>query len=271
MKTILFTNARDENNILEWVVHHLNLGFSHIFIFDHKSNIPIRDTLRNISTTMVTVQNRETVVKKDLIYEAHVYAIQNSFDWMLYLDTDEFLILNFVNNVVDFLIDYKEYDQIGINWLLFGTNYLDTFPGGTLLENYTRCDTALNKHIKSFININLVSNISMVNCYCAHMLFLKNMTNSVNVDYELFDTNEPYFHTPILSVQCVKAYVAHFLYQAYEVYMTRKVFRPRDDQPNTYRDQETAECLHSRYNAHVNTFPMEKYNQKNLLEIEKYK
>jgi len=41
LKTILFTNARDESNILEWTVHHLNLGFDHIHIFDHISVVPM--------------------------------------------------------------------------------------------------------------------------------------------------------------------------------------------------------------------------------------
>ena len=31
--TILFTNARDEPNIAEWVAHHLLLGFNKIVIF----------------------------------------------------------------------------------------------------------------------------------------------------------------------------------------------------------------------------------------------
>lgn len=37
MRILLCTNARDEENILEWVVHHINLKFSHIHIIDHKS------------------------------------------------------------------------------------------------------------------------------------------------------------------------------------------------------------------------------------------
>lgn len=271
MRTILFTNARDENNIFEWVVHHLNLGFSHIFIFDHKSTNRIRDTLKTlISIKTVTVQEREIIVKKDLVLEAHVYAIQNSFDWMIYLDADEFLVLNYVDNVADLLVDYSTYDQVGVNWLLFGTNYLNSFPGGTLLENYTRCDTELNKHIKTFININLVSNLSLVNLHCAHMLFLVDMTNSVNVDYGVFDKKEPYFHNSSVPFRHVKAYVAHFIYQAYEIYLSRKINLPRDDVPGEHRPCESAQVLHSRHNDIVNTYLMEKYNQRNRKSIVKY-
>ena len=43
----VFTNARDEPNIAEWVAHHLLLGFDKIIIFDHLSVIPISTTIGN--------------------------------------------------------------------------------------------------------------------------------------------------------------------------------------------------------------------------------
>jgi hypothetical protein len=54
MKTILFTNVRDETNIVEWVAHHLNLGFSFICIYDHLSVIPVSSLLK---------QNRNIIIK----------------------------------------------------------------------------------------------------------------------------------------------------------------------------------------------------------------
>ena len=41
IKTILFTNVRDEKHMKEWCSHHLLLGFDYICIFDHKSIIKI--------------------------------------------------------------------------------------------------------------------------------------------------------------------------------------------------------------------------------------
>ena len=46
-RTILFTNARNEKNIVEWTAHHLNLGFDFIYILDHNSDIPIVDLFKN--------------------------------------------------------------------------------------------------------------------------------------------------------------------------------------------------------------------------------
>jgi len=38
---VLFTNARNEKNIKEWAAHHLLLGFDLVYIFDHKSDVPL--------------------------------------------------------------------------------------------------------------------------------------------------------------------------------------------------------------------------------------
>ena len=42
---ILFTNARDEPNISEWIAHHLLLGFDKVIVFDHLSSIPISSSV----------------------------------------------------------------------------------------------------------------------------------------------------------------------------------------------------------------------------------
>ena len=46
-QTILFTNARDEPNISEWVAHHLLLGFDKIIVFDHLSTVPISSMIKS--------------------------------------------------------------------------------------------------------------------------------------------------------------------------------------------------------------------------------
>ena len=45
--TILFTNARDEPNIAEWIAHHLLIGFDKIVVFDNLSKIPISSLVKN--------------------------------------------------------------------------------------------------------------------------------------------------------------------------------------------------------------------------------
>ena len=67
MKVALFTNARDEDNILEWVVHHIGLGFDHIYIIDHLSEIPLKTVLQKLpSERVTTVRVDEPIINKNL-------------------------------------------------------------------------------------------------------------------------------------------------------------------------------------------------------------
>lgn len=114
----LFTNARDEPSIIEWAFYHLRLGFTHVFIYDHQSRVPIstllveyadkrgdesgngaphdaidylsRITVHRVSEFSAPSQN----IKIPLMNAALRYSIQHLADWMLYLDADEYLTIN---------------------------------------------------------------------------------------------------------------------------------------------------------------------------------
>jgi hypothetical protein len=271
LKTILFTNARDENNILEWIIHHLNLGFSHIYIFDHKSILPIKLITSKISANFLTIHRLDNnIVKTDLMLKAHMIALRSNYDWMLYLDCDEFLVLNKNGFVNGFLKKYLEYDQVGINWLFFGSNNLDKDTNGTIIESYTKSDEFLNQHIKTFLNLKN-KNTHYIKLKNPHVYLLNNMNKSINVKYELLDKNEPHFNKFInQSYKDIDAYVAHYLYQSYETYIKRKIKLPRDDN-NMFRDLIQKETFHLLHNTIENFLIKQKYNEKNKLLLDKYK
>jgi hypothetical protein len=56
----LFTNARDEPNIAEWIAHHINLGFDKIYVFDHLSVEPISSKIKtNFDEKLKLIQTKE--------------------------------------------------------------------------------------------------------------------------------------------------------------------------------------------------------------------
>ena len=84
---ILFTNARDENNIREWAAHHLLLGFDLVYIFDHKSEKPLIKEFENFDTRVIVERCEwENPVKIPLMARAAVIANELKASWMLYLD-----------------------------------------------------------------------------------------------------------------------------------------------------------------------------------------
>jgi hypothetical protein len=64
--------------------------------------------------------------------DAAQYAKTHKYDFMMYLDADEFLILNEDTHVDSFLSKYPEAAQIGLNWLMFGSNFHEHSQGSIL-------------------------------------------------------------------------------------------------------------------------------------------
>jgi hypothetical protein len=259
-KTILFTNARDELHIKEWAAHHLLIGFDLIIIFDNKSVIPLSSVFSNFDKRVIVINanNISGAIKMPLMNYASKIAKYYKADWMIYLDADEYIILNnkFVG-IKHFLNYYNNAHSIGINWLMFGTNNLLNNPEGGLLENYTKSEIKLDKHVKSFVRPN-----EILFANNPHFYHIKNTNkmfgiNGKNIEspYTFNDLNMPFYYAPI--------YIAHYIYQSEETFINRKVNKPRDD-IGTYRpiDKDEIKKIHNEYNNVFNLQPKNKYSEK---------
>jgi hypothetical protein len=258
MKICLFTNARDEKHIKEWIAHHLNLGFDHVYIFDHKSKIPIRSQVKpNNSITIERVNFTNEAFKDLLMMKARNISL-NKYDWFLYLDADEFFIMKDSINVHDFMEQYSEYNQVGFNWLVFGTSYLTHEPEGMLMENYLRCSSLLNMRIKCFVRPS-----SIITTISPHVFKTTNMKLTINGITMKPLHKEITSHYPInCDHQKANAYIAHFMYQSYDVYLSRKVNLPRDD-TNAFRKKLLENELHEIANDVINIDLRDKYVEVN--------
>jgi hypothetical protein len=67
------------------------------------------------------------------------------------------------------------------------------------------------------------------------------------------------------------AYVAHHIFQCFEIYQQRKVFRKRDDNNEEWSWKFDENELHKHYNQCENTKPCEKYNAQNKEKIAFYR
>ena len=266
MKTILFTNARDEANIAEWVKHHQLLGFTQIVIFDHKSIEPIFIKLQNSNINMNNVyiiRLDQDIVKLDLMKFALKIANKQKYDWLLYLDCDEFLVLNKDMSISKFARRYMRYYQVGINWLLFGSNYREKIltPEESIIQTYTRSDPSLDLHIKSFLNIRKARRFRRrIQIMNPHFYDLNQMKGSINVNYRPLNKVEPYFYNTKENFRTITAFVAHYMHQSYEEYIKRKVRLPRDDILGLYRPVIQPSEFHEQNNSIINTHVSDKYH-----------
>lgn len=213
----LFTNARDEPNIAEWIAHHLLLGFNKIIIFDHLSKVPIRQTIGNKfgGNVMVIPVKGVGNIKLDLMNSAVNLSKQLNASWMLYLDADEFLLLNQDRIVSTFLRKFSQADSVGINWLMFGSSGNIVQPKGLITENFIHSEIRLNKHVKTFVRPYTVKSITNPHFYNIMNPFRCCSAAGTRMQVGPFnDQPLPFIKSP--------AYIAHYYIQSEEEHLRRK-------------------------------------------------
>jgi hypothetical protein len=250
-KVMLFTNARDEKHIKEWATHHLLIGFDHVYIFDHKSTVPLSGEFAGFDKRVIIERCELDVPPKfPLMHRAAEIAAIMRADWFIYLDADEFIVLNNFKGVKALLNRYYFADSLALNWLMFGTNNHITEPDGLILENYTRSDAAFNQHVKTFVRPSQVSEggaASPHSYYIVHPARMFAITGE-SMANKVFN---PTRRSPFRS----SAFIAHYVYQSEETYKKRKISLPSDD-TGTFRAIDAD--VHSKHNAR-DTFIPRKY------------
>lgn len=171
MRTAICCIAKCENNYLkEWVDYHLDLGFSHIYIYDN-NNV-------NGECILPTVANYEQVTIIDCrgkrAYQTIAYAdfyksFGSQYDWITFIDVDEFITFSKESGICkidEFLGRFNEtVDIIHLNWMCYGDNdIVDINDNFSVLDRFVRpldynqniqYDFPENNHVKSIIRGNL--------------------------------------------------------------------------------------------------------------------
>jgi hypothetical protein len=258
----LFCNARDEKNIKEWAAHHLLIGFDFIVIFDHKSKVSLLKEFENFDKRVIIIKANlpDGNIKQQLMNEAKEYAKKLNLDWFIYLDADEFLILNNIfKGVKHFLNTYSYGDSIAVNWLMFGSNNYIQDPSGLILENYKLSCRKLDKHVKSFVRTSKVKYSDN-----PHYYHMKDPSKMIGLDFKILNypycfknNNIPYYRSP--------AYIAHYVYQSEESYIKRKIDLIGD---NGIKRNNMGDEIHKLYNECLNVQPQKYINQ--IKELLKY-
>ena len=116
--------AKCENNYInDWVNYHLNLGVDEIHIYDN-NDPEYEDVLKRIDNKEKVFVHKIPNAKEFQIPTYNKFYKDNGkrFDWVGFLDIDEYIILNKWKSIKDFLNDdkFKWYNVIKLNWHMFG-------------------------------------------------------------------------------------------------------------------------------------------------------
>ncbi len=152
--TAIVVILKDEAPYIDnWILHHLALGFEHIFIYDNNSTDRIADALtRFINGGVATLITWPARAGQIDAYNHAVHLLRDSSEWLGFFDVDEYLVLHQHDSIDGYLASCNA-DQILLPWRNFPYGGHTAAPGGADTENYfwahrNRADLAVQvKHL----------------------------------------------------------------------------------------------------------------------------
>lgn len=170
MQVVICALAKNEHlYINEWVKHYINLGIDHIYLYDNDNEDSpyignyIDEKLKN-KITIYNIRGMKSKYLQHYIYNNFYH--EHTFDWVLFVDIDEFLMG--IDDVHTFLSKdkFKNFEQIRVLWKLFGDDNVikrDMSIGVKDFFKEQKHDNKLEYQNKSFIRGGL--NIRIASCH----------------------------------------------------------------------------------------------------------
>jgi len=174
-KTTLIAAARNEGPfLLEWIAYHRVIGFTDIVIFNDESRDNSSDLLNALQDAGV-VTYRDNTRHDDATPKGHrtrayqramaLPQMQNA-DWVMVLDTDEFLnIQTGKGHLTDLFKATKTADLISVPWRLFGhagiVDFEDSTVTGRFVQAAPRDITVMDRQygLKTLFKANVAAKI----------------------------------------------------------------------------------------------------------------
>ena len=167
IKFALIVIIKNENlYIKEFIQYYFSIGVDKIIICDNNDidGERIEDILYNfINNGFVEIVNYRGKKKYQVLSYQEVYLkYMNFYDWFMFFDADEYLIIPKYKNINHLFnkINYDNFDIIHVNWIYYDDNELIYYDNRSLqmrfkrpryLYNNKNENNKMNIHIKSII------------------------------------------------------------------------------------------------------------------------
>ena len=276
-KLVLIVIIKNENlYIKEFIEYYHSIGVDNIFICDNNdiNGENVESILNNfINSGFVKIFNYRGKKNYQVIAYKEVYLKYiNKFDWFMFFDVDEYLILPKYKNIHHLFnkINYDNFDIIHVNWIYYDDNdliYYDNrplqirFKRPRYLYNNKNENNKMDIHIKSIIRNGFINFEWRGNPHTPFGLFKCCDINGKNISNSPFNEKNP----AILSNLTVP-YLKHFCFKTIEEYFKNKL--PRGSACGTGGDKYETIATKKMFFNH-NNWNKEKDNIANKL-IKKY-
>ena len=154
---------KNERYIKEFLIYYIIQGVEHFYLYDNESKKSLKKVLKEpiFQKCCTTIDYPGKCIHMP-IYNECIQKTKDITKWLIIVDADEFILPKKKFTVREFLNDYEDYQAIGINWVMFGSNGHIDKQNGLLIENYVKCEdyeSVKYKHIKTICQPKYVKNI----------------------------------------------------------------------------------------------------------------
>ena len=218
MKAALIAIGRMENQYArEWVRHHIDIGFEHIYIYDnnHDGEERFIDVLMDFvdkwRVTIIDYRNIEKAQRS--AYNDAYQRLSTHYDWLAFFDFDEFLVLKH-SPLSTFLSGLpQEYNCVMVPWLMMTDNNLVHNDVRPLMQRFTE---------------STVNGSGQGKCIVRGGIKGLRFTKSVHVPYEpvlrcCTPNGEPTVQKRHQPQDTTVAYLKHFSTKTIEEWLTNKM------------------------------------------------
>lgn len=149
--------VRDEADYIEeWVKFHQAQGVSKFYIYDNGSKDNTADILSSLGISCASVEKDHEDFGKTQTWSYYQSRIPLAdFDWVAFIDIDEFLFGRNGKSLPEVLADFPaDVSAIAVQQRLFGSSFLETHEPGNVVDRFTMCtepDSAESLWFKSIV------------------------------------------------------------------------------------------------------------------------
>lgn len=173
------------DHLEEWYFHHKKLGFENFFVYIDAKILP---SLNNFNQHLISeIKNVKTIITEheNVPLQRYIYTAfckkYNSFDYVLFIDSDEYYQSKTNNIQEDILFlkrEHGNFDALGLLWRNYGAN--PPFENRVPVEQYKQWHKS--RFIKSLVNPKAVNYFVNAHTACLN-------TNSLKYIAEYGETN----------------------------------------------------------------------------------
>jgi|ERR1700691_446076 len=147
----------EERDLVEWLTYQDAIGFNTVITYDNESTDGTSAILHAVSAVqdvrIVPWERKDGSPQMDA-YRDCLAQFGSEFDWIAFIDSDEFIVPGESSGLIDMLTELSHHDAVVMPWAMFGSSGYRTRPNGLTIESFTRRasdDFGPARHVKSIV------------------------------------------------------------------------------------------------------------------------